>query len=154
MDINPVRIRLTLSGVCYQNMSPCPEVWVDDQLLRAAEPLTSTSTLDFSLGLTSGPHELLIRFKNKQYINYPEGSDVAVQIHHVRFQHLSDDFRIYGAYYPDYPEPWATEQRQQGLVLPEHQYADYLGWNGDWRLSFHTPIYPWIHKTLNLGWLL
>jgi hypothetical protein len=153
-DVCWVRINMQISGVCYQNLIPCPEIWVDSQLIRAADPLTELETLDFRLGLTQGNHELRLVFHNKQYQNYPAGSDMAVRIHHVGFQNLSDDFRVYGAYYPDYPEPWATEQRQQGMELPEYQYADYLGWNGDWRLPFHTPIYPWIHQTLHLGWLL
>ena len=25
--------------------------------------------------------------------------------------------------------------------------------NGEWRLDFNSPIFPWIHKIENLGWV-
>jgi hypothetical protein len=66
----------------------------------------------------------------------------------------SAKFIWHGRYCPEYPEPWATEQQAQGLVLEsEISNTDYLGWNGEWSLDFTVPVFTWIHKTENLGWI-
>jgi hypothetical protein len=46
---------------------------------------------------------------------------------------------------PEYPEPWATEQRAQGVEL-EHQVTGemYLGHNGVWQFEFTSPIYKFL----------
>jgi hypothetical protein len=148
------KIQIDLTGICYQQCIPAPIVSVNEHVVRPADPLDGNHLIEFSLNLPAGKHNLTIVFDNKQYINYPSGHDMAVVINSLRFQNLDEDFRIYGKYYPEYPEPWATEQRQNNIDLPKCCYADYLGWNGKWQMQFCTPIYPWIHKTLNLGWLI
>lgn len=42
----------------------------------------------------------------------------------------------------------------QTETLPKFQTnATYLGWNGLWVLEFELPIFTWIHKLENLGWI-
>jgi len=44
----------------------------------------------------------------------------------------------------------------QGVYYPVgrcHLNSNYLGWNGEWRLEFTTPIFTWLHKTQHLGWI-
>lgn len=61
-----------------------------------------------------------------------------------------DRFKWAGVYFPVYPEPWASTQ----IDLPKfHKSATYLGWNGQWELEFSVPIFTWIHKLENLGWI-
>lgn len=112
-------------------------------------PLLSSSTiLSFSPDLDAGAHEFVLDFYNKT----DETPDMAVEIVNVSFEGMSlDRFKWNSRYYPRYPEPWASEQLQP---LPEYQEsATYLGWNGRWELYFETPIFTWIHKLENLGWI-
>ena len=153
-ELYTVKIKIELTGKHYQQYIPCPTILVDNHVVRPSDPLIGTQLVEFGLDLPPGDHDLTIVFDNKQYIDYPAEHDMAVIINSLRFQNLEEDFRIYGKYYPEYPEPWATEQRQNNFDLPKYQYADYLGWNGRWHLQFRTPIYSWIHKTLNLGWII
>ena len=44
--------------------------------------------------------------------------------------------------YTDYPD--------KNPVLQPHTY---LGWNGRWVLEFETPVFTWIHRLEDLGWL-
>jgi hypothetical protein len=86
----------------------------------------------------------------------PEKSlDKAVIIDSVSFFEISDPkFAWVGVYEPNYPEPWATEQRTQGVVLTQHLSPHtYLGFNGKWTLTFDIPVFTWIHKIQNLGWI-
>ena len=54
-----------------------------------------------------------------------------------------------GKYYPEYPEPWATEQRSKGQTLPEfHTNVTSMGHNGRWELDFKTPFYMWLLENL------
>lgn len=50
-------------------------------------------------------------------------------------------------FYPQYPEPWYSEQIAQGIECPEFHYG-WLewGWNGTWQLSYATPFYDWLLK--------
>jgi hypothetical protein len=48
-------------------------------------------------------------------------------------------------FYPEYPEPWATEQLEQGKELPlYHKGWVEWGWNGTWVLEFQAPFYTWM----------
>jgi hypothetical protein len=79
----------------------------------------------------------------------------AVIIERVDFFGIADPkFAWAGVYEPDYAEPWATEQRSQGVVLkPQLSPHTYLGWNGKWTLTFSVPVFTWMHRTQNLGWI-
>ena len=78
-----------------------------------------------------------------------------VEIVSVEFFGINDPkFAWSGIYTPNYPEPWATEQQNQGVVLKQHLGPHtYLGWPGKWTLTFDVPVFTWIHRVQNLGWI-
>lgn len=46
---------------------------------------------------------------------------------------------------PEYPEPWASEQRASGVELEESVLGEvYLGHNGIWKFKFTSPIYQFL----------
>ena len=50
---------------------------------------------------------------------------------------------------PEYPEPWATEQRATGIKLEESVLAETCwGHNGTWSLTFTSPFYKFLFKNL------
>lgn len=55
----------------------------------------------------------------------------------------------HGKFYPIYPEPWFTEQKQQDIDWPEYhlRWRDW-GWNGSWKLHYKTPFYTWLLKVI------
>lgn len=96
-----------------------------------------------------GNHRFWIEYINKDYNEciLDQDLDMAVEIEAVTFEGMTlDRFKWAGEFYPDYPF-WLTNQQ------PVIKSATYLGWNGKWVLPFTTPIFTWIHKTENLGWL-
>lgn len=52
-------------------------------------------------------------------------------------------------FYPEYPEPWASEQKAQNIDLPLF-YPAWVewGWNGVWVLEFNTPFYTWLLESV------
>jgi hypothetical protein len=54
-----------------------------------------------------------------------------------------------GVYTPDYPEPWATQQRAAGTELLESfKNVTSMGHNGTWRFKFASPFYMWLLENL------
>lgn len=91
---------------------------------------------------------LTVEMFNKQ----SNDSTTAVEIIGIEFFGISDPKFIWqGIYRPDYPEPWYSEQQEQPAA--ELQGHSYLGWNGVYSLTFSVPVFTWMHKILDLGWI-
>lgn len=119
-----------------------------DHVTMPVTQLIDTVTLDFDIDLSPGPHKLILFFENKT----DETQDQAVIIESVSVEDMTlDRFKWAGKYYPVYPEPWASQQTEPLPVVRES--ATYLGWNGRWELEFTVPIFTWIHRLENLGWI-
>lgn len=104
--------------------------------------------------LPNNDYRLSVELLNKQDndTDLVTGADKAVVIDRIIFNGIEDNRFIWaGEYRPEYPEPWYSEQENKpDLLLKNHTY---LGWNGKWTLTFSMPIFTWIHKTQNLGWI-
>ena len=54
-----------------------------------------------------------------------------------------------GVYTPEYPEPWASQQREAGIELQESfNNVTKMGHNGTWQLKFESPFYMWLLENL------
>ena len=54
-----------------------------------------------------------------------------------------------GVYTPQYPEPWATQQKDAGFELKESfKNVTRMGHNGTWTFSFGSPFYMWLLENL------
>ena len=76
----------------------------------------------------------------------------AIVIDSIDFFGIQDPkFAWAGVYYPNYPELWASQQ----LIKPPAEILGqtYLGWNGIYRLEFGVPVFTWMHRIQNLGWI-
>lgn len=117
-----------------------------DQQLESKKILGST-TVNFEFE-TKQASSLILQISDKQ-------DQEAVIIESVSFFGIEDSRFVWaGIYTPEYPEPWASQQKSKGAVLQTHLVnQDYLGWNGQWALTFDVPVFTWIHKIQNLGWI-
>jgi hypothetical protein len=125
-----------------------PEIRCGINILEAHNlVLNDDIELVYDVDLPVGINRFILEFANKTNAT----PDMAVEIVDVDFEGMSlDRFRWSGVYFPDYPEPWASTQTN----LPTFQKsATYLGWNGQWELEFSVPIFTWIHRLENLGWI-
>ena len=54
-----------------------------------------------------------------------------------------------GVYKPEYPEPWASQQRSAGIELQkEFKNVTQMGHNGTWSFRFESPFYMWLLENL------
>jgi len=118
--------------------------------------LDRTTTMVYR-GSGTGSQCLAIEFLNKtdSDTDSEKQLDKAVVIDSISFFGIEDKKFIWmGEYRPRYPEPWAQQQRQLGqppdLVLSN---TDRLSWNGIWTLQFDMPVFTWIHRVQDLGWI-
>ena len=134
--IYPVNIEILLKPVG----SPRCKISLDDQR-RDLLIVTDTWVNIFFQGC--GKADLCIEHYNKA----ESDPTTALIIDDIKFNGISNPKFIYqGTYYPNYPKHLIGND----VVLP---HKNYLSWNGVWQLEFTLPIYTWIHKTLDFGWI-
>lgn len=149
----PVKCSVTLRPIWHEN-PPLIRVGIDVNLQELV--LTQTTTVNFEF-TAAKEGQLIVELVNKIDLDCvpDENLDKAVIIESVGFFGIVDPkFAWAGVYEPKYPEPWATEQHSQGIELMSHLCPHtYLGWNGKWTLTFSVPVFVWIHKIQDLGWM-
>jgi hypothetical protein len=81
--------------------------------------------------------------------------DKAVIIEDISFFGIADPKFIWaGILTPIYPDYWIEENRNKNIELPkELTNLSYIGFNGQWRLDFTVPVFTWMHKIQDLGWV-
>lgn len=137
------KVAITLTPV-ISSVAPDISVSVPGHVVH--ETLWKTKRIDLEFKSDAGWLEL--EFANKP----ADDPDMAVIIDKIEFFGISDPkFAWQGVYTPVYPEPWYSQQLQK--PPKELSHHTYLGWNGTWRLDFTVPVFTWMHKTLNLGWI-
>ena len=143
----------------YWNKPPIVEVKVGDKSYFKNE-ITSTekepTLIEFTHDCESDKsHNLsLIRTnKNvKETIN-ENGDLLKDQLLHIKSIEIDEidlgSLLFEGVYRPQYPEPWATQQREAGNNIPETlKNSVDLGHNGTWTFSFTSPFYMWLLENL------
>jgi hypothetical protein len=137
----PVKMSVTLRPIDRPNV----QIGVNGNVFPVNLDRTDTIHFDFVCGNTG---TLTVELVDKV-------DQEAVVVEDVSFFGIQDPkFAWTGVYEPRYPEPWATQQQNQGVVLKQHLCPHtYLGWPGKWTLTFDVPIFTWIHRVQNLGWI-
>jgi len=119
-----------------------PWVSVDADGWGRTQQLTETTEFDLEFDAQDQCCLKIEHFKKED--NDPT---TAVVIKQISFFGISDPKFIWaGVYYPDYPEHYPHKQ----LSLPGQTY---LGWNGVYQLEFSIPVFTWMHKIKNFGWI-
>ena len=136
-----VKLSVTLLPVDQPNV----KVGVNGDILTVV--LDKTQTMDFEF-TSDRDCQLTVELVDKK-------DQEAVVVERVDFFGIQDPkFAWLGVYEPVYPEPWASQQRSQGVALnPQLTAHTYLSWPGKWTLTFTVPVFTWIHRVQNLGWI-
>jgi hypothetical protein len=125
----------------------------DDQTLHNGL-LETVKNFKIEPSLTVGQHTITVELCNKTDANTGLDFDQAVEITGIMFDNIGTDRFVWaGEYTPCYPELWASQQLAAGYELkPVLTGCNYLGWNGQWCLTFTAPVFNWIHQIEHLGW--
>lgn len=143
----PVKIAITLTPRINRT---APEVFVSVPGYTVRETLWEKKRIELEYVGSQGMLE--VKFVNKNYDESTQDQDMAVMIDCVEFFGISDPRFVWsGVYWPEYPEPWHSQQTNK--PSPALQGHNYLSWNGTWHLDFELPVFTWMHKTLAMGWI-
>ena len=101
-------------------------------------------------------HSIIIKrsgkFANQTIINDNGDilNDQLLNIKNIEADEIDIGSLVYeGVYTPQYPEPWATQQREAGVELRESfKNVTQMGHNGEWRFTFESPFYMWLLENL------
>ena len=159
MATEKLKIKLELYATMW-DLPPVAEILIDDKSFVTKEITGSESTpdiIEFEHEFTEGgDYSLIIKRSNKtknQTVLNGEGDIIKDQLLHIKSIEIDEidiGSLVYeGIYTPDYPEPWATQQRQTGNELRESfKNVTQMGHNGTWRFTFSSPFYMWLLENL------
>lgn len=140
----------------WWNDPPMISIHIGDRELHDGE-ISQLQEFCFREHFEVGQQILSVKFYNKNDTDtdLEKNLDKAVMIKNIKFFDIESPHFVWnGIYVPTYPKSWIDDCQQQGKTLsPTLRYHDYLGWNGVWSLTFDVPIFSWIHKIENLGWV-
>jgi len=146
----PVKIDIHLRPIWHDN-PPEINIGINDDIQRII--LRDNQRFHYEF-MANNPSTLTVELLNKTNADTrPDKElDKAVVIESVCFFDITDNRFIWlGEYRPEYPEPWYSQQTiRPEPLLKNHTY---LSWNGKWTLTFDVPVFTWIHRVQNLGWI-
>jgi hypothetical protein len=159
-DKNTEKLKFKLElWATYWDLPPVAEILINDISHYKAE-ITGTednpTVIEFEKELTEGEeYRLQIKRSNKikgQSV-VEDGKVIKDQLLHIKSIEIDEidiGALVYeGVYTPEYPEPWATQQRSEGVELPvSFKNVTNMGHNGVWELKFDSPFYMWLLENL------
>ena len=158
-DTEKLKFEIKLYGE-YWDQSPSATILLNNEIVVGSQNITSSidkpTILEFTKELELGKnYELIIKREgknNKQTVleNNKIIKDQMLKIHSIEIDEIDIGGLIYeGVYTPEYPEPWATQQKDAGIQLPESfKNVTAMGHNGEWKLKFSSPFYMWLLENL------
>ena len=159
MGTEKLKFKLVLYATMWDK-PPHAEIMINDQSHFNGE-ITGTEdnpdVVEFEQELEEGEKYNLIinrsgKSKNQTIINEKGDilKDQLLNIKSIEIDEIDIGALVYeGVYKPQYPEPWATQQKQADIDLPEtFKNVTKMGHNGTWTFSFESPFYMWLLENL------
>ena len=159
MGTEKIKFKLELYATMWHK-PPHAEILLDDKSYFNGDITGSQAkpdTIEFEHELDEGKeHNLTIKRSGKikgQTVVNDNGDILKDQLLHIKsieIDEINIGSMIYkGVYTPEYPEPWATQQKQAGIKL-EESFTQVLqmGFNGRWKFNFSSPFYVWLLENL------
>jgi len=113
--------------------------------------------ISFDADLDDGEHQLTIERVNKAITDTVVKDskivkDSTVDIIDVVIDKISIDTLLDKAnFFPKYPEPWFSQQKQIGKEpSASYNYCRTLHHNGEWKLDFANPVHIWFFQNINV----
>lgn len=147
-----IKIKILLEPI-YQDAAPQIIYGIDTNIL-SQQSIRYAQEIVINTKLSLGSHRFFLELVNKDYAANKKDRDMHIKIKHIGFQEMEENFHYFSKYRPMYPTQWLQQQKEMGKEWPETILSNHMGWNGTYYIDFETPIYKWIHKKLNLGWLI
>lgn len=146
-----IRFDLTFESE-FWNTAPLIDVYIDDTCVRSALKIDKQHHCWFEHVCTFQYHVMKIRRygktnKETRLNNLGHYDTQTLSINRVCIDNIDLRNIVWDLceFRPEYPEPWASQQRQQGNSLEKICKGEtILGHNGIWTFAFRSPIYQFI----------
>jgi len=159
MGTEKLKFKLELYATMWDK-SPHAEIMVDNQTYFKKNITGSQdkpNVIEFEHECEEDKlYQLVIKRSNKsngQTVVNEKGDILKDQLLNIKTISIDDidlGSLIYeGVYTPNYPEPWATQQKKQGHELKtSFTNVTQMGHNGTWTFGFTSPFYMWLLHNL------
>lgn len=136
----------------YWKDPPSLKITIDEAEKFQGLIINESTVIKFTHDLAFGDHTLQMRRtgKTNQQIRKNENGEIEGQdlkINYIKIDGVNIRNIIWtNSYYePEYPEPWASQQRALGIELESHVLGEtWLSHNGVWNLKFTSPFYRFL----------
>jgi len=146
MDLNltnseQINFSINFSAI-YELSPPSFVIFNNNEIIYPSTVVNNNYTANFKINLDNNSeyclkilrenHDEITSQQLELTLLTADGIDLAKILNHSK-------------YFPKYPEPWYTQQKEQGVTLPEYQTGSLVwGWNGYWTFNYTTPFYTWL----------
>lgn len=144
----------------FWNTSPSVDLLLNNKIVKQINEFESDKEkiVSFEEKNTELKNELTIRRKGKLLSDtiVSNGNivkDSLVTVKDIVIDKISIKPLLHKAiFFPKYPEPWYTQQKQMKNMPPDsYSYTDILHHNGEWKLQFELPIHIWFFQNINVS---
>jgi hypothetical protein len=159
MATEKLKFKLELYATMWDK-PPHAEILIGDKSYFTRD-ITGTedkpNVVEFEHEFTEGEKsELIIHRSGKstrQTVVNDKGDVLKDQLLHIKSIEIDEidiGALVYeGVYTPEYPEPWASQQREAGTELKESfKNVNCMGHDGTWKFKFESPFYMWLLENL------
>jgi len=159
MGTEKLKFKIELFATMWDK-SPRAEILINDQVHFDGN-ITGTESkpdlIEFEHELEEGKDYSLIINRSgkgrKQTVINDKGDILKDQLLHIKSIEIDEidigALMYEGVYTPQYPEPWASQQRESGNELQESfKNVTQMGHNGEWKFTFTSPFYMWLLENL------
>ena len=159
MATEKLKFKLELYATMW-DLPPHAEILINDKSQFKGDIIGTEDkpdVIEFEHEFTEGEkYELIFRRTGKdkgQSVINDKGDILKDQLLHIKSIEIDEidiGALVYeGVYTPQYPEPWATQQRKAGTELKESfKNVTVMGHDGTWRFKFESPFYVWLLENL------
>jgi|TARA_B110000858_G_C17786749_1_gene467653 hypothetical protein len=143
----------------FWNKSPSISIKLDNKIIENITNFVDKqkTNISFDVDVKEGEHELAIErqnkttkdtlLKNSKIIKDSTIDILDIVIDEISIEPLLDKAK----FFPQYPEPWLSQQKQIGKEPPvAHDYCRTLHHNGKWKLNFANPVHVWFFQNINV----
>ena len=143
----------------FWNTSPSILVKLDNKIIKEFNSFVDKqkTTISVEVNAEDSEHQLVIERQNKSIKDTVLNDskiikDSTINIEDVVIDNISIEPLLDKAFfYPQYPEPWLSQQKQIGKDPPiKYDYCRILHHNGEWKLNFTSPIHVWFFQNITL----
>jgi len=144
----------------FWNESPVVLIKLNNKIIKNITNFVDKqkTNISFDVDIDEGEHQLVIERQNKTVEdtvleNLEIIKDSIIDIVDVVIDKISVGTLLDQAtFFPKYPEPWISQQKQLGKELPEsYNYCRTLHHNGEWKLNFANPVHIWFFQNINVS---